>query len=48
MGGACGMHDGEEKTTLDEESSETLPKIKLLTYKATRNFKFKEIAERKF
>ena len=29
MGGACGMHDGQERTTLDEASEDTLPKIKL-------------------
>ena len=29
MGGTCGMHDGEEKTKLDEASEDPLPYIKL-------------------
>jgi hypothetical protein len=29
MGGACGMHGGEEKKTLDETSEDTWPKSKL-------------------
>jgi hypothetical protein len=29
MGWASGMHDGEEKTTLDEASEDTFPKREL-------------------